>query len=595
MNDPTTRCILVSVLGTGLYDFTTYHLGEESLRTRLQGQLLWRVLEPESIVVCGTQESWTTQKDYPPDEGGLQSNWTLLRGLAAAEGRSEKLHQVTWATALDPESLLANHLELRKHLQEVAPPGQRVDIHLDLTHGFRIQPMALLLSVRLYCALARREGQEGPRLAGAYYGAFDRQQDTDLVDVTELIATLDWVSGLEAWLDTGVSAGLERTKRHLPATQRTIADKGGTRSVAKVHPMTQALDLVHQRSLAVAMNNRKAIAWAEDECQKKVLQEGATRPMGRYLEGFSDLLRDTWELHAATPNPWIGQQEETWETLNWMAKQAKRRCEEGRLLQAVTLARESLARAVGLRYHELAQEELDPDVLFGYLTRPDTGLEQPPWTPAPLEATLAFDRAWRSMASGEWRRCALELARTRNDLAHLNIKTNTTDDPIKALEVVRRLVDWARTTIAALPEMTLQFGTGANPGTFWNLTNHPVAGWPESQVRAAGAYGQDGPRDARLIGEVEMPMIDPLATSDAVMAMARELVGKLRQQGGRPGDPVLVMGESTLTYALVGELKRWRFDPLATTTRRDSVEGLAADGSVTKQSRYVFCAFRAYP
>jgi hypothetical protein len=594
MKDATPKRILVSVLGTGHYDATTYHLGGESLRTRLQGQLLWRILNPDAIVVCGTQECWTTKRDYPPEEGGPQSNWNLLQGLAEGEGRKETLHQVTWATALDPEALLANHLKLRKTLLDLAPPWEAVAIHLDLTHGFRIQPMALLLSVRLYCALARREGLAGPRLAGAYYGAFDGQADTDLVDVTELITTLDWISGLETWLDTGVSSGLERMKRHLPSIQKTIATKQGERLVAGDHPMSQALDLVHQRSLAVAMNNRRAIAGAEEECWKKVVRAGAQRPMGRYLEGFSDLLRDVWHLEGSAPNPWVQEKQESWETLNWMASQAKLRFEEGRLLQAVTLVRESLARAVGLRFEETAGIRVDPDFLFGYLTRPDDALELPPGAPAPLAATLAFDRAWRAMDSGRWRIHALQIARTRNDLAHLNLSTNTSTDAFRALGMIQGLVDWARAAIEAMPRLTPEPAPRATSGHFWNLTNHPLAGWPETQRFAAEAYGTEDSIGPRVLREVEMPIVDPMATSQEVTALARDLVAKVRGLGGCPGEPVLVMGESTLTHALVCELKQWRFVPLAATTRRDSEESLAPDGSVVKRSRFQFCGLRAY-
>lgn len=135
------------------------------------------------------------------------------------------------------------------------------------------------------------------------------------------------------------------------------------------------------------------------------------------------------------------------------------------------------------------------------------------------------------------------------------------------------------------------------PGIFWNISNHPHARafgeprWSLDQIEAAESWGQIEQHSNKLeIRDIPFPEVDPRMDGQDIQALADELLDRLMEAGGQPGDPVHVMGELTLTYALVVGLKRRGMVPLASTTSRDtqSVQD-------TKISRFRFVRFREYP
>lgn len=127
--------------------------------------------------------------------------------------------------------------------------------------------------------------------------------------------------------------------------------------------------------------------------------------------------------------------------------------------------------------------------------------------------------------------------------------------------------------------------------TFWNLSNHSLrTAWTPDQK--AGAEGWGGV--ARTLREIPFPAVDPEATPEAVARLADQVLEAVQQAGACPGDPLMVMGEFTLTHALVLRLKAAGMIPLASTTRREAVECLQEDGSLTIQHTFRFVGFRAY-
>ena len=127
--------------------------------------------------------------------------------------------------------------------------------------------------------------------------------------------------------------------------------------------------------------------------------------------------------------------------------------------------------------------------------------------------------------------------------------------------------------------------------TFWNLSNHGLrTAWTPDQKASAEIWGGV----ARTLQEIPFPAVDPEAGPEAVAHLADQVLDALRQAGARPGDPLMVMGEFTLTHALVLRLKAAGMVPLASTTRREAVERLQEDGTLTIQHTFRFVGFRAY-
>ena len=127
---------------------------------------------------------------------------------------------------------------------------------------------------------------------------------------------------------------------------------------------------------------------------------------------------------------------------------------------------------------------------------------------------------------------------------------------------------------------------------FWNLSNHASTGnWSEQQKAAARAWGDPGPRTIR---DVPFPAVDPEAGPAAIHRMAEDLSGRLIASGARPGDPILVMGEFSLAFELVGLLKAAGLVPLTATSAREATETLLPDGSVELRHCFRFVQFRPY-
>ena len=119
-----------------------------------------------------------------------------------------------------------------------------------------------------------------------------------------------------------------------------------------------------------------------------------------------------------------------------------------------------------------------------------------------------------------------------------------------------------------------------------NLSNHPADGWSDGQREAAEAFG--------AVEDIPFPRVPPGASTEDVEEMADDLTARL-QQGLDEADEgphaVLVMGEMTLTAALVARLQGAGIRCLAATTERI----VETDNSGRKITTFQFIRFREYP
>lgn len=116
-----------------------------------------------------------------------------------------------------------------------------------------------------------------------------------------------------------------------------------------------------------------------------------------------------------------------------------------------------------------------------------------------------------------------------------------------------------------------------------NLSNHPSNQWAAEQTREA----------ERLFGEVvdlPFPPVDPAADEQAIQALARNYADKVCAVGTPQAVAVHVMGEMTLTYALVGLLRAKGYRCVASTSERQVLE----EQSGRKVVQFTFVRFRDY-
>ena len=98
-----------------------------------------------------------------------------------------------------------------------------------------------------------------------------------------------------------------------------------------------------------------------------------------------------------------------------------------------------------------------------------------------------------------------------------------------------------------------------------NLSNHSIGIWlPEQQKSAREAYGE--------LVDLPFPIVSPEADNLDIQRLAKEYLQKVQAIASPAEAAVHIMGEMTLTYALVTMLKKAGYTCLASTSIRDVYE-----------------------
>lgn len=110
--------------------------------------------------------------------------------------------------------------------------------------------------------------------------------------------------------------------------------------------------------------------------------------------------------------------------------------------------------------------------------------------------------------------------------------------------------------------MSTNFGGGLN--MLINLSNHPSASWSADQLEAASAYGE--------ITDYAFPVVDPDADEDYIASLADKISSEITGKYDVQGLTIHLMGEFTMTVALLHRFQHLGITCVASTTRRNTVE-----------------------
>lgn len=116
-----------------------------------------------------------------------------------------------------------------------------------------------------------------------------------------------------------------------------------------------------------------------------------------------------------------------------------------------------------------------------------------------------------------------------------------------------------------------------------NLSNHPSSKWSKEQTEAAN-------REFGEIVDLPFPTVAPDGDEKYIAALAAQYRDKVVELACGEPATVHVMGEMTITFALVVLLQKTGFQCIASTTERLAVE--FNDG--TKEVKFRFVRFRKY-
>lgn len=121
-------------------------------------------------------------------------------------------------------------------------------------------------------------------------------------------------------------------------------------------------------------------------------------------------------------------------------------------------------------------------------------------------------------------------------------------------------------------------------GCFVNFSNHPSSKWSSEQIKAAMEYGGG-------IIDVQFPSLDVEIDEDGIRSIGDDCLKQIIEK-----NPTAVMcqGEFTLTFYIVSKLLGKGITCVSACTRRVSNETMLDDGTVHKESLFVFEGFRKY-
>jgi hypothetical protein len=154
---------------------------------------------------------------------------------------------------------------------------------------------------------------------------------------------------------------------------------------------------------------------------------------------------------------------------------------------------------------------------------------------------------------------------------------------IRSLEEIRERDEWEFQEPISRP-------TDWSNRVLISISNHPVSQWPPEQLAAAGCVPV----------HIPFPAVAPTADEEEVLEIAGEIVEKVRKEmekimAANPAAAwdfsprIMVMGEFTLTYAIVRRLTYEGCIPCAATTER-----IVEEQGGTKTSTFKFRRFRNY-
>ena len=120
------------------------------------------------------------------------------------------------------------------------------------------------------------------------------------------------------------------------------------------------------------------------------------------------------------------------------------------------------------------------------------------------------------------------------------------------------------------------------PKIFLNVSNHPLEVWSDEQINAAQIYGN--------LEEIPFPSVSPDLTKPEMDFLIKSILSQISERISGKNATVHIMGEMTLTFALVKRLQAAGIKCVASTTERSVKEY----GDGTKESVFKFVRFREY-
>lgn len=176
-------------------------------------------------------------------------------------------------------------------------------------------------------------------------------------------------------------------------------------------------------------------------------------------------------------------------------------------------------------------------------------------------------------------KAAQDINAIRNSIAH-QVNNNSAKNSDELINILRNSINLI---VPIFNEKKIEKTKhNANKHVLINLSNHPSTDWTETQLAAAGKYGE--------IRDLPFPQIDPTLSPKQINELATQYLLQVQTIAPPQEAVVHIMGELTLCYQLVHRLKSLGYTCLASTSER-KVKDL---GNGKKEVTFEFVQFREY-
>lgn len=398
---------IISFLGLGNYQETTYLLGSNQHKTSFCQEALVEFYQPNTLYVFLTE----TVKTQPP-KGATETNWSTLHKRLSSR---VNLQPIDIPENNTPEDIWAIFQKVNECLEE----GDHV--LFDITYSFRSVPIVALISVS-YLRIVRRINIEG-LLYGALEARNKETGKTPIFDLLPIISLLDWTTATDQFIKTGNGQALAALlQREGDTTAKELAQG--------INTIAEGLHLL--RPVTVMQQSAKLPA----------LIESAIPTISNGVPPFTALLKRVEHDYSAfgLEDP-INYQINAQAALVCQLKMIEWYANKGQTVQALSMAREWLPSL--LCYHFNLDPQVDKPnrsemeflLAGGKIKNQQTGetsespyLQQ--WEDISKQLRKPIARLW----GGD-----LSLANLRNDVLHAGFRKNP-KAPEDILEKTRQII-----------------------------------------------------------------------------------------------------------------------------------------------------------
>lgn len=557
------RKVFMSVLGTGFYYPCVYQGRKSSTETRfIQEATLKEVgadqwSENDCVYILLTQEARKKNWDKNITERSRNNNSPRepYSGLELALENMKLPCQVKDVEISDGKNE-SEMWDIFEKVYDLLKEGD--ELYFDLTHGFRYLPMFLLV-LGNYAKFLRKT-----QVVYMSYGNYEAREKYEkdpnkdvapIVDLLPLAVLQDWTFAAGQFLRSGNAdemseLGKKRCADIKKELKRRDLDTESLNSyLATVQNLSEKLALCRGVDLIKAEDIAKMRAYQND------VKEETIPAFGPLISKITDSFA-AFRAERNTANAYFAAQ--------WCLK-------KGLYQQAMTFLREVIVTVIadrnGLNIVGEDERKLVEDAFWN----------------ANNKDFEKFDGRLRSDPALNNSEIVVNFKHfrdLRNDLNHSGMRPN----PAATLSL-KRNIEQAMSFFGPIVTSSTNEGRISEcyfPPIFINYSNHPSEKWPQAQLEAAKEFGP--------VVDIPFRSIDPEADSAQIKKAVEEEAENIRAKAKGKKAVVHIMGEMTLTYALVRKLKEAGIRCVASTTSRVCCEN--ADGS--KTSQFNFVKFRDY-